>query len=42
LDRVGFFSEGVNEEGEEVVCVVDFVGVFADNPDQGGFGFWFV
>ena len=42
MDGVGFFGEGVDEEGEEVVGVVDFVGVLADDPNQGGFGFRFV
>ena len=39
---VRFLHESIHEDSQQLVSVVDLVGILSNNPDQGGFGFWLI
>lgn len=41
-NRIGFFRESINEYAKQLIGVVNFACIFANDPNQGGFRFRFI
>jgi hypothetical protein len=37
-----FIAERIEERSQNLVCIVDLLGVFSEDPDERRFGFWFI